>query len=86
MWDIGLTFHWSIKQLVRLVLRGLGGVKALKVERCEPCVGCKATQIKCGQIPNGNDSLSHSSLRGHLLPYNEGALITLLRHTHLDLT
>ena len=54
MWDTGLTVHWSIKQLVGPVLRGLEGVKASKVE----CwVGCKAIQIKCGQIPNGNDLL-----------------------------
>ena len=52
----------------------------------EPWVGCKATQIKCGQIPNGNDLLNLSSLRSHLLPYSECALATLLRHTHPDLT
>lgn len=50
-----------------------------------PWVGCKATQIKCGKIPKGNNLLNQSSLHSHLLPSSEGALITLLRHTHPDL-
>ena len=32
MWDVGLAFHWSIKQLAGPVSKGLGGVKASEVE------------------------------------------------------
>ncbi len=47
----------------------------------EPWVGCKATQIKCGQIPNGNDLLNRSSLRGHLLPNSECAYHSTQAHS-----
>ena len=80
MWDVGLAIHWSVK-LVGPILKGLEGVRASEVEWWSH--GCKATQIKCGRIPIGNQIKVHFAVTCCSV---ESTLITSLRHTQPGLT